>query len=615
LLTQVQFVGPNSQNPDIAAIPHDYLNFGPAIGFAWQMPWFGEGKTTIRGGYQINFLPGQNASDIENAIGNPPGSTVLQRYTPTAGSPDPYLDLTDLGKNLSVPIPVDFAPVKAPAITSRGNNGSISYTAYDPNFVSPYVQNLTLSVTRSVNRHVTADLRYVGTLSVKQVRTQNLNVVNFLNNPLFAELDSIRKGADNTPLLNQMFQGLNLCFTGATCATQYVDTNGATVTAQYGAIGTSVNGVAQTPGYQMRLNPTFNTSLANGDYLALMTSLNTYNANLTNPGGVFGLVMRNSGYFPENFFVANPQFAAANYTTNFGHNNYHSFQGEVSVRPIAGVGGSATYVWSKAMSLVPTLSNPLYRNEVTLQAGNRPHEFRANGLFELPIGPNKLLLGNSSGWLARALERWQTSWILNLSSAPWANITAVNRMYGTGVPDIVYPINFESAKDYEWGNLPSGSQLNANSFGNRFVSVPDPQCNVVTTQQSLNQAVGSTSARCTLRALAMVVPSNTAGAFTLSDGTNRSAVIVLQNPLPGTKGTLGQNVVKTFGFMRFDASASKTFSVGETKSFQVRIDATNVLNHPTPGNPTLDINGNNTFGNITTKTGTRAFQGQLRLSF
>jgi len=113
----------------------------------------------------------------------------------------------------------------------------------------------------------------------------------------------------------------------------------------------------------------------------------------------------------------------------------------------------------------------------------------------------------------------------------------------------------------------------------------------------------------------MVVPSNTAGAFTLSDGTNRSAVIVLQNPLPGTKGTLGQNVVKTFGFMRFDASASKTFSVGETKSFQVRIDATNVLNHPTPGNPTLDINGNNTFGNITTKTGTRAFQGQLRLSF
>src|SRR5262249_52782867 len=162
---------------------------------------------------------------------------------------------------------------------------------------------------------------------------------------------------------------------------------------------------------------------------------------------------------------------------------------------------------SKAMSLVPTLSNPLYRNEVTLQAGNRPHEFRANGLFELPIGPNKLFFANTSGWVGRLLERWQTSWLLNLSSAPWANITAVNRMYGTGVPDIVYPINLDELRDYKWGNLPSGSQLNANLFGGKFVTVPDPQCNVVTTKQSLNQAVGSTATRCTLNALAMVVPS------------------------------------------------------------------------------------------------------------
>ena len=33
--------------------PRDRNNFGPAIGFAWQVPWFGEGKTTVRGGYQV----------------------------------------------------------------------------------------------------------------------------------------------------------------------------------------------------------------------------------------------------------------------------------------------------------------------------------------------------------------------------------------------------------------------------------------------------------------------------------------------------------------------------------------------------------------------------------
>src|SRR5262249_28041427 len=184
---------------------------------------------------------------------------------------------------------------------------------------------------------------------------------------LFPELDSIRKGTDNTPLLNQMFQGINLCYSGATCSTQYVDANGAVVAAQYGAIGTTVSGVAQTPGYQMRLNPTFNTALANGNFLNIMTTLNTYNANLPNPNSnLFGLVMRNSGYFPENFFVANPQFNAANYTTNFGHSNYHSFQGELNIRPSNGMGGSVTYTWSKNMGLVSALSNPLDRHENTL---------------------------------------------------------------------------------------------------------------------------------------------------------------------------------------------------------------------------------------------------------
>jgi hypothetical protein len=41
-----------------------------------------------------------------------------------------------------------------------------------------------------------------------------------------------------------------------------------------------------------------------------------------------------------------------------------------------------------------------------------------------------------------------------------------------------------------------------------------------------------------------------------------------------------------------------------------------VLNHPQPGNPNLSINASITpFGQITTKTGGRVFQGQLRLNF
>ena len=39
----------------ITAMPENFNNIGPAIGFAYTLPWFGEGKTTIRGGYQQTF--------------------------------------------------------------------------------------------------------------------------------------------------------------------------------------------------------------------------------------------------------------------------------------------------------------------------------------------------------------------------------------------------------------------------------------------------------------------------------------------------------------------------------------------------------------------------------
>ena len=57
--------------------------------------------------------------------------------------------------------------------------------------------------------------------------------------------------------------------------------------------------------------------------------------------------------------------------------------------------------------------------------------------------------------------------------------------------------------------------------------------------------------------------------------------------------------------------------MSESKSFQIRLDATNILNHPGVGNPSLDINSATTpFGQITNKDGSkREFRGSLRLNF
>jgi hypothetical protein len=64
-----------------------------------------------------------------------------------------------------------------------------------------------------------------------------------------------------------------------------------------------------------------------------------------------------------------------------------------------------------------------------------------------------------------------------------------------------------------------------------------------------------------------------------------------------------------------DGAFSKSVRLTEGKSVQVRVDATNVFNHPQPGGYTLAMSGTNNIGAITSKSGNRKFQARLRLDF
>ena len=96
-------------------------------------------------------------------------------------------------------------------------------------------------------------------------------------------------------------------------------------------------------------------------------------------------------------------------------------------------------------------------------------------------------------------------------------------------------------------------------------------------------------------------------------------MIVLQNPLPGKIGTLGERNIPGIGRYQFDANLSKTFQLTESKSLQFRADATNVLNHPTPAGPNATTppvsTAITTLGNITMKAGSRELRASLRLTF
>ena len=78
-VTGDEFVGPGTTNPSKSILPQaDRKSFGPAVGFAWQVPWFGEGKTTVRGGFSVQYT---RVNVSEQTLASAPGNTLNQLAT------------------------------------------------------------------------------------------------------------------------------------------------------------------------------------------------------------------------------------------------------------------------------------------------------------------------------------------------------------------------------------------------------------------------------------------------------------------------------------------------------------------------------------------------------
>jgi hypothetical protein len=574
-LTAFEYVGKNSSNPNKTYFPNDFNNFGPAVGFAWQVPWFGAGRTTVRGGYQMTY----NGTPSFNSLTQTqvaPGSILNANYQGDSGT-NAYLDLTKLQS--LVPVPAITKPMEPIPLSDRTQQIYVP----QPGLVNPYVQNVTLSVTRSVGSNMNVDVRYLGTLGRKQWNAQlQINQPNFRYNGLKEAFDAIRAGQESA-LLDQIFKGVNLAGTG------------------FGAVGTVFQGMPQTAGMHMRASTQFRSNLANGNYTAVANTLDTLNySSAFNPSlppipaGVNGQVLRHNG-FPENFIRTNPQFSAAHMVASVNSNNYHSMAATFTLRPVQGINMQSTYTLSKNLGVFGevgrTYTDPADRHaDYAVLPDSRTHDFRTNGTFTLPIGPNRRFFSNSTGTVARLLEDWSMSWIVNVNSGAPLSIAAQNMLYANGTANVVGSFDPKAGKVV----FPEGSNSGNYFMGGALQQVPDPQCANVTTLQNLRT-------NCTLDAVA--------------DASGR---ILLQTPLPGTRGNLGMNVAEGPGRWRFDANVAKQIRISETKSVQFRVDATNVFNHPEPATPIMDISNAN-FGLITgvneKSSLRRQFQAQLRFNF
>jgi hypothetical protein len=344
-----------------------------------------------------------------------------------------------------------------------------------------------------------------------------------------------------------------------------------------------VNGTTLTGSQALRRLTTTNAFIANGEVGSLANFFNVNNSFTGTPGGF----LRNAR-LPENFFVVNPQFGSVTLQGNNDNSTYHSFQSILTKRMSNNVYGQFSYTFSKALGdtgLRDQRNRQLSKGRVGL---DRTHIVKANGIWDLPFGPNQRFLAGAPGVIHRIVEGWQIAPVFSFQSgAPLGFTSGLStigfRTAGNNTANLV-------------GQLPAdlGKVEKGDGFVQYFSGL------------SVRNATAPTFGG----------DPTLPGRFTHMIIVDSAGNTILQNPAPGTTGNLASNLPGLDGppDLRMDVALTKRIRIAESKTFEIRADIVNMLNKPIWGNPNTAINSAN-FGRITTASGTRQITFNARVEF
>jgi len=303
-------------------------------------------------------------------------------------------------------------------------------------------------------------------------------------------------------------------------------------------------------------------------------------------GQLAALYQQNGLNGPFSFFQ-NPNLLGANVLTNYSNSDYNALQTDVTHRFAHGFQFQVNYVYSHLLSDAEgtgqTDFEPFLDNHNAKIERHRPegysltHVFKANGVYELPFGSGKKF--NPGNRIVRnVIGGWNIAGILTVQSGS--------------------PFSILSAR----GTL------------NRTARATNETADTSLNLSQLNQLF---QVQVTGNGPVIVNPSAVGpdGRAVAPDGTTPFAGQVFFNPGAGQIGVLQRADLQGPWVSNLDAKVGKIVRIRERQSFELRMDASNVLNHTTWFVPDQNINST-TFGKITSQFfGNRIVQFSLYYRF
>jgi hypothetical protein len=517
------YFGGNSGHP---VYHKDLNNFAPNIGIAWDP--FGNGKTSIRAGYSINYVNDELISAPYNASLSNPGVSAQ-----TGSS---FLTSATISNPRSIPIPMMSNTFSGNRTNLYNFNTGNSYGyAVDPNLRTPYVQQWNLSVQREIGWNTSVTVSYVGNKGTKLYRAIDLNQAVINGNGFLQAFNAARQNGFASLSADSTFDP---CYSPAhddDCTTSNPNPG---VAYFAGNFYPAFDGLLNSPGFSAIISQYLQQG-AVGDLADLYHS----------SGADFGAPVS---------LAPNQYLHAADLLGNNSSSSYNAGSVEIRRRFRRGINFQGNYTFSKiftdysadangdASRFFPYLDNAQPGLERARANFDLSHAFKANFLYELPFGKgytrapsNKFLSQLVSGWTASSIFTWQ-------SGAPFSILSGrgtLNRGFRSILTNTAETTSTPQQIAGQLGTYQSNGEvllINPKFIGLDGRGVPND---------------------------ALTCVPIVAGGFC--------------NPDPGTAGNLPRNAFNGPPFFNWDLGILKGFPITESKKLEFRVEMFNAPNRPT----------------------------------